>query len=67
MNHQPIHELRFSTPGAWSAAFERLLGDSATRLCVAQPRDLTLRVRTTDPRTLRLDGRIVEPSLLAVS
>ena len=66
MSDLPIHEVRFSNRGAWSAAFERLAAHPATRLCVAQPHDLTLRVRTTDPAALRVDGRILEPRLQAV-
>jgi len=50
----PLHELRFSTRGDWASAFGRLVAHPATQLCVAQRRDLTLRVRTDDPSVLQL-------------
>ncbi len=56
----PFHEIRFADRGAWASAFERLIGNPATEACVAQPADLTLRVRTRDVSSLALDGRIVE-------
>lgn len=59
-----LHTLRFSTPTDWAAAFDRVIAHPATHLCVAQRRNLTLRVRTEDPSVLRLDGRIPELRLL---
>ncbi len=63
-NALPLHELRFSTPGDWAAAFDRVIAHPATQLCVAERHKLTLRVRTGDPSALRLEGRILEPRLL---
>ena len=63
MNDMPIHELRFVNRAAWAAAFDRLLEHPDTAMCVARPRDLSLRVRTSDPSSLQVDGRILESGL----